>query len=480
MLIRVVLAITETALRKRLARLLESPDVLVEVVETRRLLWERITRKGCDIVLANHSVVPSPDPARMKLLHELPEFPVLIIVSEKSAAEERSAFLAAGYDGLVDLDVADQHLAAALASILQRRRDYLLRYLAARPFVQATPSLEDFVSHSGAMQTFMALAARVAASDSSVLVLGETGVGKERLARAMHAASGRAAGPFVAVNCGAFSESLLESELFGHEEGAFTGAIRAHRGCFELAHRGILFLDEICDLPNHLQVKLLRALQEREIRRVGGEKTFPVDVRVMAATNRNPNDEVKNKRLREDLFYRLNVVSLTIPPLRARSEDVPDLVASYLQFLRPRVGREVKSIAPEATAALQKYSWPGNVRELINVIERAMILCRGEEITVADLPEPIVPSPSAQAVVSPPDEAHTFPMPEGWQDGTLPAIRARILEHFERSFLRYHLQKNAGRIGRTAQRIGIQPRSLFQKMKHHGLHKEDFRKTTSD
>ena len=163
----------------------------------------------------------------MRVLHELPEFPLLIILSDESAAEERTEFLAAGYDGVLDLKVSDKQLGAALEGTLKRRREHVQRYLAARPFVQATPSMEDFVSHSASMQRFMALATRVAASDSSVLVLGETGVGKERFSRAMHAASGGAAGPFVAVNCGALSEALLESELFGHEEGAFTGALRS-------------------------------------------------------------------------------------------------------------------------------------------------------------------------------------------------------------------------------------------------------------
>jgi transcriptional regulator with PAS, ATPase and Fis domain len=214
-------------------------------------------------------------------------------------------------------------------------------------------------------------------------------VGKERLARAIHAESRRSKGPFVAVNCAALSESLLESEPFGHEEGAFTGATRSHRGCFEIAHKGVIFLDEIGELPNHLQVKLLRALQDREITRVGSEQSFQVDVRMMAATNRDPREEVKTKRLREDLYYRLNVVTLTIPPLRQRSEDIPDIVASYLPWLRPRVGRDVTSIAPEALEALAHYSWPGNVRELINVIERAMLLCEGEQIRLADLPDTI-------------------------------------------------------------------------------------------
>jgi DNA-binding NtrC family response regulator len=346
--------------------------------------------------------------------------------------------------------------------------------LASRPRF-AEPSLEDFVSRSPAMRKFMSVAAKVADSDSSLLILGETGVGKERLARAIYAESRRSKGPFIAVNCAAFSESLLESELFGHEEGAFTGAVRSHRGCFELAHRGVIFLDEIAELPNHLQIKLLRVLQERQITRVGSEEPFEVDVRVMAATNRDPREEVKAKRLREDLFYRLNVVTLTIPPLRQRSEDIPDLVASYLAWLRPRVGRVVNSIAPDVMEALIHYSWPGNVRELINVIERAMLLCDGEQIHLIDLPDTIrSPHDGTAGHVDRAASAGASPF-----EKPLEAARREMIERFEKAYLAHHLKQCAGRVGDTAKRIGIEPRSLFDKMKRYGLRKEDFRNAVS-
>jgi DNA-binding NtrC family response regulator len=325
------------------------------------------------------------------------------------------------------------------------------------------------------MHKFMAVAGKVAHGDSSLLVLGETGVGKERLARAIHAESRRSKGPFIAINCAALSESILESELFGHEEGAFTGAMRAHRGCFELAHKGVIFLDEIGELPNHLQVKLLRVLQERVVTRVGSEQPFEVDVRVMAATNRDPREEIKAKRLREDLYYRLNVVTLTIPPLRDRSEDIPDVVASYLTWLRPRVGRTVTGIAPEAMEALIRYSWPGNVRELINVIERAMLLCEGEEIRLLDLPDTIrSPHDASTSHVDRADSSGASPFAK-----PLEAARREMIERFERAYLAHHLKECGGRVGDTAKRIGIEPRSLFDKMKRYGLRKEDFRESAS-
>ena len=321
------------------------------------------------------------------------------------------------------------------------------------------------------MRQFMKVATKVADSDSSLLLLGETGVGKERLAQAIHAESRRSTGPFIAVNCAALSESLLESELFGHEQGAFTGATRSHRGCFELAHRGVIFLDEIAELPNHLQVKLLRVLQERQITRVGSERPFEVDVRVMAATHRDPVAEVRARRLREDLYYRLNVVTLTIPPLRHRSEDIPELVASYLTWLRPRVGRVVTGIAPEAMEALIRYSWPGNVRELINVIERAMLLCEGEQIRLCDLPDTIrSPGGEVMIVSEPADSSNTSPF-----EKPLPAARREVLERFERAYLAHNLKQCGGRVGETAKRIGIEPRSLFDKMKQYKMRKEDFR-----
>ena len=240
------------------------------------------------------------------------------------------------------------------------------------------------------MQRFLALARRVVASDSALLILGETGVGKERVARAIHAESPRAAGPFLAVNCGALAESLLESELFGHEEGAFTGATRAHRGYFEIAHRGTIFLDEIGEMPRHVQVKLLRVLEDRHVLRVGGERPVKVDVRVMAATNRDLEADLASKRFRSDLYYRLAVVTLTLPSLRERREDIRPLVRHYVEYFRALLGRPVTGVSDQAMAALSAYDWPGNVRELINVMERAVLLAHGATLSEADLPPGIV------------------------------------------------------------------------------------------
>jgi len=473
MLLRVILAM-EKANEERFRRLVKGMDVLLETVDSPKKFWERSMRKSPDVVLVSRDFMgEDPDPQRIRLVREvLPAMPYSVVLTKADNAADRARLVAAGVDANLGLDLSDRQLKSALQGIFKTCRERAEKMLASHPRT-AEPSFDDFVSRSAAMQKFMAVAIKVADSDSSLLILGETGVGKERLARAIHAESQRAQGPFVAVNCAAFSESLLESELFGHEEGAFTGAVRAHRGCFELAHKGVIFLDEIAELPHHLQIKLLRVLQERVVSRVGSEQPFEVDVRVMAATNRDPREEVKSKRLREDLFYRLNVVTLTIPPLRQRSEDIPDLVASYLTWLRPRVGRNVTGIAPEAMEALMHYSWPGNVRELINVIERAMLLCEGQEIRLMDLPDTIR---SPQAAMSGLTAHHSGDGVDGNPlEKPLQEARREVVERFERAYLAHHLKISAGRVGDTAKRIGIESRSLFDKMKQYGLRKEDFR-----
>ncbi|MFV1968857.1 MAG: sigma-54 interaction domain-containing protein [Pirellulaceae bacterium] len=227
---------------------------------------------------------------------------------------------------------------------------------------------------------------RVAKSNASVLLLGETGTGKELIATAVHRLSNRSAGPFVRVNCGALNESLLESELFGHMRGAFTGAVSNRTGRFEAAHTGTIFLDEINSTTQHLQVKLLRVLQEREFERVGDTQTIHVDTRVVAASNRDLMEEVEAERFREDLYWRLNVVPLYIPPLRERREDIPELVAHFLNYYSEANDRFVVHIQREAMQALQDYHWPGNVRELQNYVERAVVMAESDELTEKLLP----------------------------------------------------------------------------------------------
>lgn len=257
---------------------------------------------------------------------------------------------------------------------------------AANHLNESGPPTPNIIGTSAAMEEVYRTTRRVANSKASVLLLGETGTGKELIATAIHRLSGRATGPFVKVNCGALSESLLESELFGHVRGSFTGAVSNRTGRFEAAHTGTIFLDEINSTTLHLQVKLLRVLQEREFERVGDTQTIRVDTRVIAASNRDLMDEVEKERFREDLYWRLNVVPIEIPPLRMRREDIRLLVTHFLNFYNEANDRYVVHIQDEAMQALEDYHWPGNVRELQNYIERAVVMAEGDELTVDLLP----------------------------------------------------------------------------------------------
>jgi len=286
----------------------------------------------------------------------------------------------------------------------------------------------------------------VAQVDSTVLLTGESGVGKERLARFIHEHSARAAGPFIAVNCGAVPESLLESELFGHNRGSFTGATQDRIGLFEAANGGTLLLDEIGDVPPGVQVKLLRALQEREIRRVGENRNRPINVRVLAATNRDLVAEIHAARFREDLYYRLRVVEIRVPPLRERREDILSLAQLFLEQAVERTGRTVTGLTPAAAQLLLTYSWPGNVRELANAVERAVVMAQGSRIDVEDLPQEIglaVPEPVTVGEVRP-------------------------LAQIERDYIASVLRGVGGNRAQAAAKLGIGAATLYRKLKRFG------------
>ncbi|MBC8374267.1 MAG: sigma-54-dependent Fis family transcriptional regulator [Phycisphaerae bacterium] len=472
MLLRVILAINDNVTRKRIRQILRNTDVSVDVLKGRKDVWARALTKGGDVLLIDQDAVEDAIQRGVEIDPSLLTMPAVVAISDYQPPAKQAELIASGCEGTLHADLPEQTLREALLAILEKRQAFVDASVLRRPM--ATPQLSDFVSESPTMQAFMDTVLRVVQSSTSLLILGETGTGKERLARAIHAESPRAEGPFVAVNCGALPESLLESELFGHEEGAFTGATRARRGSFELAHGGTIFLDEIGDMPLHLQVKLLRVLQEYEVQRVGGEQPFAVDVRIMAASNRDLARQVEEKQFRQDLYYRLSVVTLEVPPLRERKEDIPALAGSYIGFHQMRIGCEVYDIDAKAVEALVQYAWPGNVRELINVIERAMLLCRTDTITLADLPVGIqgfVP-PQGGGISIPRDPAQ---VPSAWLARPLRELRDSMLADLERVYLAAMLCETNGKIDRTAERAGIDPRSLFDKMKQYGLAKEDFR-----
>jgi two-component system, NtrC family, response regulator AtoC len=307
------------------------------------------------------------------------------------------------------------------------------------------------------------LISHVADTMSTVLILGETGTGKEQVARAIHHASSRRDAPFVAVNCGALNENLLESELFGHEKGSFTGAAGQRKGRFEVANGGTLFLDEIGDVPMSMQVRLLRVLQERRFERVGGTEPVEVDVRVIAATHRDLDVLIRDGKFRDDLYYRLNVIRIELPPLRDRPEDIPVLAAHFCQrFGRP--GHSPAEISPEAMEVLLKCPWPGNVRQLENAIERACVTARDGVIRPQNLPSDVGRRPETK---------HPFQVD---LTRTLPDQLAELTAAYEERYIRKALRKTRGHVGKCAKLSGLSRRSITDKIAHYKIDKTTFKK----
>jgi len=356
-----------------------------------------------------------------------------------------------------------------------------------------TLTFRDLVSRSAPMQVVMRTAEKAAASSIPVLIEGESGAGKELIARAIHGSSERRAKPFVAVNCGAIPENLVESILFGHEKGAFTGATDRHVGKFAEADGGVLFLDEVGELPPATQVKLLRAIQENEIEPVGGRKPIKVDVRLISATNRNLMADVKSGRFREDLFYRLHVFPITVPPLRDRPEDIPDLVRHFLVRFCAEEGRRIQSISAEALALLRSHSWPGNVRQLENMVFRAVVLAEGDSLGVDEFPQVAAaqaphpaetdadtaeaPSISADMVSLAPVPAWAKAVPEpSRHHGSLSLFdvegNVRSLEAIESEIIRFAINHYRGQMSEVARRLHIGRSTLYRKLENLGLESE--------
>jgi len=472
MLVRTVLALSDDALARRIEGLLDTRDVSVFRAGEPDEVWQLLQREDIDLLVASDTLArPTPEDW-VASVRSLPEAPDLVLLADREDPSRRAALLAAGCLAVLNARIPDRELRGSFGALIARlAQDAAARLTAQR--LGIAHGFEDMVHRSRAMGDVLAMARRVANADSSLLILGETGVGKERLARSIHFESARASGPFVPVNCGAIPEGLLESELFGHEQGAFTGAVRARRGHFEVAHRGTLFLDEIGELPLHLQVKLLRVLEDRQVQRVGSERPERVDVRIIASTNRDLEAEAGARRFRPDLFYRLAVVTLSVPPLRERVEDIPDLVERYLAGFRRTLGKSVEAIEPDALEALSRHSWPGNVRELINVLERAVLLAQGPRVTLGDLPRSISGSSSREAARGRTGSPHGLHE----QVFRLPLRDARrvAVTDFERAYLSRLLSETGGRVGETARRAGLSERSLYELMRRSGLDKADFR-----
>jgi len=470
MLIRLILAVKNRNLQKYVEGLFQKTDIRVESCGHLKTPWQKVMRSCGDIIVISESLIPVPTESGVAMLNELPENPTTVVLNDSDSSEEHAKLVAAGADVVLYTGISKKSMIEAIESTVESRRQFIHKNrLNARG--QVSPKISDFVSESRTMQIFMDEVWKVIPGNSPLLLMGETGVGKEHLAKAIHAESPRSAGPFITVNTVALPEQLLESELFGHEQGAFTGAIRSRKGAFELAHGGTIFLDEIGEMPLHLQTKLLRVLQDYEVQPIGSERPIWVDIRVIAATNRNLEDEVENGSFRKALYYRLSVVMLTIPPLREHKEDIPALAQRFIEFYRHKIGKDISWISEPAMDALCRYDWPGNIRELMNVIERAMLLCRTEKISLEDLPHIFHEPVSLSKAILPMNNV----APASWKNKTLPQVRKEVMDQVERLYLQTVLKETRGRVGRAAHIAGIHTRALYKKMKHLGLRQETFR-----
>jgi DNA-binding NtrC family response regulator len=388
-----------------------------------------------------------------------PATPVILITAFGDVSGAMAAIQRGAYD-YVSKPFNIEELRLTVARALERRR--LVATQKSAPSESKT-HLQDIVGKSPVMLEVYKLVARVAASTATVLVEGESGTGKELVARAIHTHSPRAGAPFVPVNCTALTESLLESELFGHARGAFTGAVASKRGLFEAANGGTLFLDEIGDMGPKMQAQLLRTLQDGEVKPVGGSEPIRVDVRLVCATNKDLDAEVKAGRFREDLYFRINVVTVALPPLRNRGEDVPILVAHFLAKLARRERREAATLSPEALKLLAAYSWPGNVRELENAIERAVAVAKGNVVLPSDLPPEVgggassFGSPAAVAAAG----------GGGGDGGGIIADRPSLAE-LERRYIQLVLAENGGNKKKAAEKLGIDRRTLYRALERTG------------
>lgn len=410
-------------------------------------------RESFDLVLTD---LRMPEMDGLALLNALRsqkvEAPVILLTAYGTVESAVQAMKLGAYDYILrpfDVEAVERTITRALTTERTRRENLFLRE-------EIEKGWGEFVGRSAAMQRVYDLIHQVAPSNTNVMITGETGTGKELAARAIHRASPRKKALFVPINCAAIPDDILESELFGHTRGAFTGASHDRVGKFEMAHGGTIFLDEITEMPLPMQAKLLRVLQEREIERLGSNRRVPVDIRVVVATNRSPQQAVQEGILREDLFYRINVFTLEMPPVRARVEDIPLLVQHFLEHHGTKLGYEQLHITDRALQSLQRYDWPGNVRELENVLERAAVLSRGQLIDSTHLPQEMV-APHVRPFVA---ERPILPEPQSLD---------QAIEQLERAFITKALTQTDGNKAKAARVLAMSERALWYKVKKYRL-----------
>ncbi len=448
---RILIVDDEDGMRRLLSRVLTREGYETSAVANGAEALRLVASERFDLVVTD---IKMPEMDGLQLLAELKEYepslPIIVITAYGTIENAVQALRSGAYDYIAKPFENDE-IKLTVAKAFERER--LLaenRYLHAE--LEGRYDFSGIVGGSLAMQQVYDMASSVAVSNANVLITGESGTGKELLARSIHYSSLRKEKPFVVLNCSAISEGVLESELFGHEKGAFSGALDTRKGRFERADQGTLFIDEVAEMSMAAQVKLLRVIQEHEFERVGGNKTISVDVRIVAATNKKLEDQVKNGNFREDLYYRLNVVNINVPPLRSRREDVEPLSRFFLEKYTSETGKKITDLSPRALSCLLAHDWPGNVRELQNAIERAVVLSKGSVLTPRDFPQ------GMQG-----DDQICLQIPE--KGGSL----TDILEDLERQLIIQTLQREDGSQTRAAETLGIKRTTLRYKMEKYRM-----------
>ncbi|MGD8697872.1 MAG: sigma-54 dependent transcriptional regulator [Gemmatimonadales bacterium] len=449
---RILIVDDEGNIRRMVASLLSAEGYATIEAETGEAGLQKMAAQEPDAVLLDLALPGiSGLEALERMTAEWPEVPVVMMSGQATLGDAVKATRLGAFQFL-EKPLTPEAILITLQSALELQRQRDLN----RALRQELIPGQELVGKSDVMEEVRALIRRVASTDARVLITGESGTGKELVAVAIHGLSQRSRGPFVRINCAAIPRDLIESEMFGHEKGSFTGATKQRRGKFELASGGTLFLDEVGDLSPEAQAKLLRAIEAGEIERVGGSELIPVDVRVVAATNHDLQAEVEEGRFREDLFFRLHVMPIRIPPLRQRKDDIPLLVAHFIGLYRSRHGLRPPHLTESAVNALRAYDWPGNVRELGNAIERLMILYPDRAVDADDIGS-VLPRLKLGASVS---------TPEG---GSL----SELLESYERQLIKGALDSSAGNIAEAARRLSTDRPNLYRRMKRLGVQRPD-------
>ncbi len=452
--LEILLADDEPSIRLTVADALEDLGHRVTLAADGAEALDEIERHVFDVVISD---IRMPKADGMTVFRRLrarsPNTDVILITAYAAVSDAVEALKEGAYDYLTKPFDIDE-IKLRVSRIAQKRS--LERELdEARAQLAAKDPGQIIIGRSNAMIRLLDLIETISSSDAPVLITGESGTGKELVAKTIHNLSPRSEQAFVAVNCAAFPETLLEAELFGHERGAFTGAVKSRDGRFQLAHCGTLFLDEIAEIPPMAQAKLLRVLQEGVIEPLGTNRPMDVDVRVVSATHRNLKQRIRDGLFREDLYYRLNVLDVPIPPLRDRRGDLPILVEHFLKRMTPK-GKPPPAIAPRAWAALAEYPFPGNVRELEHAVQRATVLSRGGEIDIGHLPEDIAGVPTLEPTPATEVQDHLRPL-------------AQAVKEFERAYLERALKESEGRKARAAELLGISRKNLWEKLRSHEL-----------